>query len=72
MDLKLVPIQTLEAVEAELDRRIATLNEGYWIDPRDETYGKEFKYYLLFTHWPFLVPGDVGGKEIFYNRYYWG
>ncbi len=37
----------------------------------DEAYGRPFSYYLLFTHWPFLLPTVLDKPQVFYNRYYW-
>ena len=71
LDMRLVPLNMLEAAEPALTAELAASREHFAVDPADRTYGRAFKYYLLFTHWPSLLPDNLSAEQIFYNRYYW-
>lgn len=69
--MNLVAPEVLETLEPALEARIATLREPFAVDPADSLYGRPFKYYLLFTHWPSLLPKELDAEDVLYNRYYW-
>ena len=65
----LVPDLMIYSFVEELDAKVAALQLPHVIDTKNETYGREFLFYLLFTH--ALLPLDMDAVEVFYNRYYW-
>jgi hypothetical protein len=73
--VKIVPTDRLASIEQELNEKIGQLTEPYRKELlNDDSCGRAFRYYLLFTHWPSLIDPvgtELSRLDIFYNRYHW-
>jgi len=66
----IVPVETLLPVKETLDARIAQLTPAWDIEPGE--VGDALAWYLLFEHWPDLVPGSpLDPQTALYNQYFW-
>jgi hypothetical protein len=71
--MRLVPVELLEAKEADFDARRGQLSPQYDLALLDDPLaGRALKFYLLLTEMPDLIADQrLSAEQMFWSRYYW-
>jgi hypothetical protein len=71
-NFRLIPLAVLHMREGDALRRLDSLPFFYRKSLLDDGATRyPFLYYMLLSHWPELLNGDIPADELLYNRLYW-